>query len=476
MSDQFSLRLRAPAFHFKALSLAVILSIAGCGGGDDDAPALAQILGCNGTVTYDEVEGTLPGGTPWGMRRPTNWNGVLINDLDYIPRKDSAQNCYWLQRGYGLSGTNRHPQRNNIYDPERETTELLSVMDSFTQRYGKPTRTIQYGHSGGGYVALNFAERYPNRVDGVVAGCAHEPVVLMNMMHDGWYVLRTLLAPQLQILNFDALTTVSSQAQQWRTALTQAQATPAGKARIALASAIGQWAPWTDTTKPKPNFNDPVAFQQAIFETAIVNSSQPGGQSRYMFEHAGGSATARNLSWNSGIDYGQLFNRAEPATKALVESLYAASGTTLQADLATLGSTQRVQADPGAIDFWNQPGRIVRGRPQVPVLRTHTTGDHAVPPTIIDSYTQKMQANQGNTALYRTAIVDRTGHCTFDASEAAASVEVLLERISTGTWPDTTPAAMNARAKSLFPSSTPLFVAYQPVSANRPQNNPSGGL
>ena len=91
--------------------------LAACGGSDAhaDGPPTQQevvVTGCNGTVTYAEAEGAFANGSPWSMRRPTGWNGLLINDLDYVPAKDGARSCYWLQRGYALSGTGRNPQRN----------------------------------------------------------------------------------------------------------------------------------------------------------------------------------------------------------------------------------------------------------------------------------------------------------------------------------------------------------------------------
>jgi pimeloyl-ACP methyl ester carboxylesterase len=469
-------------FGFKPkymLCITAVALAAGCGGsGGDSPPGIneLEVSGCEGTVKYAEADGTFENGTPWGMRRPAGWTGLLINDLDYVPGRDTARSCYWLKRGYAISGTGRNPQRSFNYDPEREAQELMSVIDKFGARYGKPARVVQYGHSGGGFVALNLAERYSNRVDGVVAGCAHEQVPLMNMMLDGWFVLRTLIAPELQIVGFNDLATVTDQANKWKAALAQAQQTPEGRARIALAAAVGQWPVWSSATKAKPDFTDATALQTAVYETVLLNAGQPGGQSRFMSEHAGTSPTPRQLSWNNGIDYGQLLARADPVLGRLVQSLYAAPGADLQKDLEKLRDAQRVQADPAAVAFWDAPGRTVHGNPKVPVLRFHTTGDNVVPPQLIDDYVQKMRANNGDVSLYRTAVVERTGHCTFDASESAAAVETLLSRLNTGAWPDVSPEGMNARAKALIPGSTPLFVPYTPVPANRPHNNPSGGL
>ena len=194
-----------------------------------------------------------------------------------------------MQRGYALSGTGRNPQRNFNYDPDREQQELISVIDMFNARYGKPTKVIQYGHSGGGFVALNFAERYPEKVDGVVVGCAHEPVPLMNMMLDGWFVLKTLIASELQVVGFSDLASVADQSAKWRAALTLAQQSQEGRARIALAAAVGQWPVWSNATRAQPDPFDLGALQSAVFDTVLLNAAQPGGQSRFMFEHAGTS-------------------------------------------------------------------------------------------------------------------------------------------------------------------------------------------
>ena len=113
--------------------------------------------------------------------------GTRQRHLDYLPNRDSQRNCYWLGQGYALSGTQRHPLRTFQYDPAQEIKNLLTVIDLFEQSHGKPTRIILYGNSGGGFVGLGIAEIHPDRVDGVIAGCAHEQVPLMNMMFDGWF-------------------------------------------------------------------------------------------------------------------------------------------------------------------------------------------------------------------------------------------------------------------------------------------------
>lgn len=455
----------APRVRALARSAALVLLLGAASG------AFAQVS-C--PTNFTEQSGTLPDGTPYGMRLPANWGGLLINDLDYVGARNSERTCYWLQQGYAVSGTNRHPQRTFQYDPAREITNLMTVIDIFSQRFGAPTRIVQYGHSGGGFVGLGISETQAHRVEGVIAGCAHEQVPLMNQMLDGWFVLQKLIAPHLQIANFQSLPG-AAQVAQWRQALTAAQATPAGRARIALAITIGQWPAWTGNGKPPPSEHDTLALQESMFDTAMLNAGQPGGQSRFMSEHAGGvpPATPRQLSWNTNIDYAKLFLQGDNQYARAVRELYKDAKVNLDEDLATLNGAARISVDPAAVQFWSAPGRTVDGTPKVPVLRFHTTGDNAVPPQIIDSYEQKMRGQQTPPDSYRTTIVEAPGHCTFSAGESAAALETLLRRLDTGKWPSTKASDMNTLAGKLIPSSPARFVEYNPVRFSRPENAPS---
>ena len=49
----------------------------------------------------------------------------------------------------------------------------------------------------------------------------------------------------------------------------------------------------------------------------------------------------------------------------------------------------------------------------------------------------------------RQAGVYRSGHCAFTTLELVTAITLMDDTIRTGKWPATTPAALNARAKSL---------------------------
>jgi pimeloyl-ACP methyl ester carboxylesterase len=414
---------------------------------------------------FTEERGTLLNGTPYLIRVPdplSNWNRVLISDLDFIAASNGARSLYWLGQGYALSGTNRRSDRRTNYNPAMEIADLVTVLDLFEARFGRANRVLQYGHSGGGHVALAMAEVRPDRIDGAVAGCAHTPVWLMNMLLDGWFVLKALLAPELPIVSLpndhSAMTTA------WRAVINAAQQTPEGRARIALAVTVGQWPAWSSATTPQPDPTDVDALQHSMYETVFANAGQPGGQSRFMFEAAGGGG---QLSWNTDVDYRKLFDGGHEFSKQAVRKLYRTASLDLKEDLARINAFPRVAADAHALDFWSVPGRTVHGEPRVPVLRIHTIGDSLVPVTIVQGYDAAVRAN-GNQGLYRTAFVERPGHCTFSVGESAAAIETLMRRLDTGRWEATThPKQLNELAESLVPG-TPLYIKFQPDKLSRP--------
>lgn len=411
-------------------------------------------------VTWESERAILPCGTTYEMRKPSNWNGTLISDLDFAQSPDAARFLWLLNNGYAISGTARRADRAIAYDPAHEIIDLVNVMDLFAARWGKPERTIQFGQSGGGFVALAMAENFPNRIDAALAACAHVPVWLKNSDLDAWFVLQTLVAPHLQITNMP--TNTSEIAAAWRAALTEAQATPIGRARIALAITIGQLPAWVLSSTVEPDPRDVVALQASMFDTVMVLAGSPGGVARGMFERS----APGQLSWNDDVNYTKSFRNGVEHHQDATKKLYRAAGASLDADLARLKMAARVRADPRAIKWWSSPGRTVLGEPKVPVLRIHTSGDNSVLPAIVQGYDEAVNS-MGYGKLYRTAFVHAPGHCSFTPAEIAASIETLMQRLDSGEWPRTTPNALNTRGAALDPTTQSRFFKYDQVKYNR---------
>ncbi|MCM0018665.1 MAG: hypothetical protein NBV67_01590 [Tagaea sp.] len=415
------------------------------------APAQAQ----GPAAPWEAERGQTVRGTTYEIRRPANWNGVLIGDLDFAQGPDAPRFLWMLRAGYALAGTARRADRPTNYDPAREIDDQVSVFDLFERRFGKARRTIQFGQSGGGHVALAMAESRAHRIDAAVVACAHTPIWLMNSELDAWFVLRTLVAPSLRVIDLEGQNEAALTAA-WREALTAAQATPIGRARLTLAAVLGQFAPWAVPGTPEPDPADMRAMQKAVFDTLHERAERVGGPARLMFERS----VPGQISWNEGVDYAAVLAGTGAAANALVRATYAEAGMDPAADLAALAAAPRVRARPEAVRFWSLPGRTVIGRPHVPVFRFHTLGDGVILPSAMAGYEALLRAN-GMLGDYRAAHVRAAGHCTFSPAEIAASIEATLARVETGAWGDTSPEALNRAAARLDPGGPARFVAHR---------------
>jgi alpha-beta hydrolase superfamily lysophospholipase len=420
-------------------------------------PLLAVLAGpLAAQAKFTEQEGALPDGTIYLMRVPPNWNGTLIRDLDYASGANAPRWAALLEKGYALAGTGRHRVRLYQYDPIREIQNLDRVLEMFDTKFGRPKRVIQYGCSGGGAVGLFVAESFSNRIDGVIASAAHIPVWQMNTFLDGWFVLKALIAPELAIVDLPIESsggrdhgTEGELPAAWRQAIDAAQRTPEGRARIALAFAIGQWPGWAGhRLTAQPDLQNVEDLQHSMYHTLYHNAQNPGGEARIRKELA---ASGQQLSWNTGIDYREFFENGNESFKAAVRQLYQEAGLDLNGDLAKVNAFPRVAASPYALDWWNTPGRTAKGTPKIPLLRLHEVGDQQVPLSLVQGYDDLVRAN-GKQDLYRLAVVNSPAHCNYTAAESLAAVETMMRRLDSGRWDSTDPDHMNALGKSLHGS------------------------
>ena len=432
-------------------------------------PALTGTAGAQ--VTFTEEGGTLADGTRYGMRVPSNWNGTFIRDLDYASRVNDPRYFDMLMRGYAVGGTARHQRRwIGNYDPAREIRHLNTVLDLFSDRFSIPERVIQYGCSGGGHVTLAVAEDFSDRVDGAIAWGAHTPVWFWNTMLDGWFVLKALLAPELQIVDLPREDGSFRPAYAplvfaWRQVINEAQKTSQGRARLALAVTVAQWPDWVDENTDNADRNDIAGLQQSMYETLYRFTDDIGGLSRFMFESAAQEQLTQP-SWNTGVDYRAFFENGNESQKRAVRRLYEQADLDLGTDLDQVNAFPRVSADDEALEYWGAPGRNVRGNPQVPLLRIHDIGDTVLPVSQVQGYDDLVSAN-GKDALYRTAFTNAGNHCGFTVAESAAAVETMVRRLDTGRWGNTDPEALNELARSLDRSSTTRFISFDPYKVTK---------
>ncbi|GAA0903364.1 alpha/beta hydrolase [Virgisporangium ochraceum] len=413
------------------------------------------------------VEGTLPDGTAYRFAVPRNWNRIALVDLDFATNGlTSDLTARLLERGYARGGTTRLVTGWNI---RQAIDNQAAALSAFETAFGRVRWAIASGSSGDVFVSAGVAQVHPDRFDAAVAFCGGlgGAVGQWNQKLDTVHSLRTLLFPTSTLPVTDIPADIPAAQQAWITALATAQNTPAGRARIALAAAIGQLPAWglapDGQPTPRPEPRDTAALQEGMY-LALAGGPLPYiGQamsSRRQIEQLAGG----NPSWNTGVDYTRQLAAARPEIRRTVRDLYRQAGLDLDADLATLDTAPRISADPAAVGYLTR-GIVFTGRLRVPVLTVSDIGDQISTVAQQQSYEAAVH-RAGNSRLLRQSYVESAGHCAFTAAEQVAAVQAMTDRLRTGRWPDTGARAMNRRVD---PAAAPgRYIPYEPERFNRP--------
>ncbi len=426
------------------------------------------------TATASHVEGVLPDGSAYVIDVPANWNGtVLLYSHGYVPdgvsnparnAPSDAVRSALLEAGYAQIGSS-YPETG--WAVAGALPAQLSTLDEFRARFGPARRTIAWGTSMGGMVTTGLAERYSHRIGGAVTMCGIQQGAVANWNNalDALFAIRALLAPgsTAPLVRLPDQATALASVAELTAALDAAQATPQGRARIALVAALRNIPAWTNPAQPEPEPDDYDTAARNQFEVLrqFIRTGLSWRQDAE--EHAGG-----NMSWNTGVDYTRMLARS--AGRQQVEALYARSGLSPRDDLATLAAQSRIGADPAAVGYMSR-NIAFTGRLTKPMMSIHTTGDPGVPAQAEQAYAEAV-SDAGRSRLLRQAFVHRAGHCTFTTGEMLAAVRTLEHRISTGRWPDTGPATLNRLAAEFEPAATHGYAAYQPTPYPRPFHLP----
>jgi len=292
-------------------------------------------------------------GAAYLIEMPDNWNGVLVlySHGYVVPGSpnpahdvgDPITGQYLLDHGYALAGSSYKTTGWAVKDALDDQIDLLNLFD---RTFGHPKQTIAWGHSLGGMITAGLVQRDPERFAGALPMCGvlAGGVAVWNVGLDAEFVFKTLLAPSssLQLVNITDRNLNLAMAEQ---DLALAQQTPQGRARIALAAAVGDLPGWFSATAPEPAAND--------FTTQEANQFLWDSQVDFPFvfdfrseleQRAGG-----NPSWNTGVNYRDQLNKSIDSQE--VRALYAQAGLSLDADLETLADTPRVTASPSAVNY-----------------------------------------------------------------------------------------------------------------------------
>jgi pimeloyl-ACP methyl ester carboxylesterase len=430
-------------------------------------PASALAAGPARTLT-----GTLRDGATYLIEVPTDWNGTLVlYSHGYVtpgspnPATDVGDPLtgHWLlTNGYALAGSS---YATTGWAIQQAIPDQLSTLNTFDRRVSPPTRTIAWGHSLGGMITAALLQVAPDRFTaalpmcGVLAG----GIGTWNVALDSAVAVQQLLGPTsgLQVVNIASPTTNLGIAE---TLFATAQATPQGRARIALASALGDLPGWFDPASPEPAPTDYVAQEanQFLWETQV------DGPFAFALRAELEARAGGNASWTTGVSFtAQL---AESSDNAEVQALYSAAGLNLSADLATLQASTPITANPASVKYLTKY-IVYNGDLDRPVLTLHTTGDGLVVNQDEQAYRNVAQ-DAADGPMLREGYVHRAGHCTFTPAETIAAFETLIHRVNTGRWGDSTAADdLEAAATALGPTFNIVpaaFIAFTPTRFLRP--------
>jgi pimeloyl-ACP methyl ester carboxylesterase len=407
-------------------------------------------------------DGVLPNGATWIADLPANWNGTLLlyshgynpgpaNPPVNSPGPAAAEAL--LARGYALAGSS-YSRAGWVTDTAAR--DQLDTLRAVTALIGRPRHAIALGTSFGGMITGQLAERGGRLFDGAVATCGlmGGGIDLHNYQLDGSHAIAQLLltGQQVKLVNFTDPAEAFATGDRMVAALDQAQASPEGRARTALITALYQEPAWVPgQPKPAPGDIEAQVAGQSQNLRAILPFILAGRHD--MEQSAGGNPT-----WNKGVDYRRQL--AESGRLPLVAQLYRRAGVELHADLRLLTRTADVTADPAAYR-WMLRTSTLTGRLDIPVLTLHTTDDGLVPVQHEEEYAEDVHDSR-STALLRQAYTDSAGHCTFTAAELVAAVVTMEKRIEAGRWGGmAAPHRMQALADSLGLGPA-AYIRFQP--------------
>jgi pimeloyl-ACP methyl ester carboxylesterase len=408
--------------------------------------------------------GSFPDGATYLIEVPGNWNGTLFlyshgyvipgSSNPALDVGDPLTRAFLLDGGFALAGSSYATTGWALHEAFHDQ---IAVLDVFKQLVGPPTHTIAWGHSLGGIITAGLIQRYPDRFDAALPMCGvlSGGVATWNTALDFAFAFKTLVAPGSGLQLVDITDPVGNLTLA-EGMLTFAQATPQGRAKLALAAALADGPGWFVPTSPEPAATDYASqeFNQFLW------ASTTDFPFFFAFRAELESRARGNPSWNVGVNYRSLL--AGSIDRNEVVALYQQAGLDLDADLEALQVQTRVSADPDAVHYL-ESNIIFDGQIRIPVLTMHTKGDGLVLVQNESAY-HTVVTEADNSAFLRETFVDRAGHCTFTPSETITAVQSLLTRLDTGTWGPLDATTMNAAAFALGPGSNIVILPPPPGS------------
>jgi len=347
-------------------------------------------------------------GVSYRISVPVNWNGTLLvythgynegtTPPSLVPLPADAVTLSSL--GYALAASRFAGSGWNVKEGMQNTIALTAA---FRDMVGHPQRTIIWGRSMGGLMALEMIEKFPGIYDGAVALCppaAGAPrrfdqaldIALAYAVAFGWRSGWGTPGDLRDDLNFvnDVLPDIGDHIAQ-----------------------IGGWEFIRRVNKIPPDtyYNSSNRVIPIYFATAV----------RAELESRAGGPVAENI----GREY-TLTEEDQLALAAL-----GVDGYTLLAEMNAMTNISSLRNARNYVEHYVNPaGRIKR-----PVLTLHTEGDALATPNNEGAYRDTVE-QQGNGDLLMQEFVLGGAHCTFTTQQDIAAIDAMMYWLDTGTRPD----------------------------------------
>ena len=417
------------------------------------AAAMLALLGATQAWAAPTATGMLPDGGSWIADVPANWNGTLLlyshgyGTLSPADAPDPATHDALLADGYALAGSSYDPSGSlwALGSAVRDQFETLAAVKKSVLPH-RPAQVLAFVTSMGGLISALEDQQSNGRLDGALTTCGLVAggIQLNNYQLDGEYAINKLLAGDAaKLVNYTSQSDAVNAAVTLDAAAAQAQNTPAGQARLALAMALMDVTTWAPG-QTMPGVYDYAAQEQQQYDEEFVANPvmifvETG---RQQIELAAGG----NGGWDAGVDFARLMSHS--SYYAEVHALYRAAGLSLRDDLATLTQGANIRASDRAIR-WLAQTSVPTGRLQVPELDLHTISDQLVP-VQQENYYHRLVRRAGDADLLRQDFVMRQEHCNFTPAELLAGVQAVQHRVQTGQWDSVAlPSSLEAVATGL---------------------------
>lgn len=391
----------------------------------DEAQVAAEIAEVEEATGQPVLSGEIEGAA-WIGQIPDDWNGDLVIyahgyrgegtnlTVDAVP-----EYAYLVEQGFAWAASS---YRRNSYDPGIgviDTKNVTRHMQALLkrQRHATGTRldeTYLVGVSMGGHVTAAAIEQYPELWDGALPACGVVGDVELFDYFLDYNVGSAAIAGLEPTFEFPSDTWLADPVPSIKSALSN---DPTGQWGGGLAQIFGAPSPLT-----------PAGEQFKDFVEIGSGGERVNYDAAWYFWHGLASPTG-DFFFSLGVGDGTIANQPGKIAQNSDMTYLDEYGIDIDASVFRQTADRRIRQSHDV-----QPAILIDGKPHVPVLAIHNTGDLFVPIEMEQVYARDVAANGRSHLLVQRAIRD-IGHCAFTPQEWRQSMDDLFAWVETGVRP-----------------------------------------